>query len=52
MKLNEVGGNKIYYVAGLPEGVPDEDWQPLNRSDLGLEVILRIYVPDLEHYEF
>ena len=28
-------------------GVPDENWLPINRGDEGLDIILRVYVPDL-----
>ncbi len=27
---------------------PDENWLPINRSDLDLSINLRIYVPDVE----
>ena len=29
-------------------GVPAENWLPITRRDLELDVIMRIYVPDLE----
>jgi hypothetical protein len=28
--------------------VPAENWLPITREDLGLDVIMRVYVPDLE----
>jgi hypothetical protein len=28
--------------------VPGENWLPITRKDLALDVIMRIYVPDLE----
>jgi len=34
-----------------PAGVPDENWLPVNRKDENLDVILRIYVPDLEKFK-
>ena len=34
-----------------PAGVPDENWQPLNRGDYGIDVALRLYVRDLEQFE-
>jgi hypothetical protein len=48
MKLNDEGGIAIYVAAEKPEGVPEENWLPLNRGDYGIDVILRVYVPDLE----
>jgi len=51
MKLNEDGGIEIYITAEKPEGVPDENWLPLNRGDYDIDVILRIYVPDLEKFK-
>jgi len=51
MKLNADGGIEIYVAAEQPEGVPDENWLPINRKDENLDIILRIYAPDLEEYE-
>lgn len=48
MKLNADGGVEIYVAAEKPEGVPEENWLPIKREDLGINVILRIYAPDLE----
>jgi hypothetical protein len=48
MKLNENGGIEIYIAAELPEGVPSENWLPIQRADIELSPTLRIYVPDLE----
>ena len=48
MKLNADGGIEIYVAAEKPEGVPEENWLPINRKDENLDVILRLYVPDLE----
>jgi len=47
-KLNEDGGIEIYIAAEKPNGVPDENWLPLNRKDEEIDLILRIYVPDME----
>ncbi|MBO3117439.1 DUF1214 domain-containing protein [Winogradskyella sp. DF17] len=47
-KLNDEGGIEIYIAAEQPEGVPDENWLPIQREDLGLNIILRLYAPDLE----
>jgi len=47
-KLNEDGGIEIYVAAEKPDGVPEENWLPLNRKDEEIDLILRIYVPDME----
>jgi len=46
--LNEDGGIEIYVAAEKPEGVPEENWLPLNRKDEDIDLVLRIYVPDME----
>ena len=48
MKLNADGGIKIFVSAAKPDGVPLENWLPINRKDQGIDIILRIYAPDLE----
>jgi hypothetical protein len=48
MKLNKDGGLKIYVAAVKPDNVPMENWLPINRMDQGIDIILRIYAPDLE----
>jgi hypothetical protein len=48
MKLNKDGGIDIYVAAEQPKGVPPENWLPINRKDENLDIILRIYAPDLE----
>jgi hypothetical protein len=48
MKLNESGGIEIHIAAEQPEGVPAENWLPIKREDLGIDVIMRVYVPDLK----
>ncbi len=48
MKLNASGGIEIHIAAEQPKGVPAENWLPITRQDLGLDIIMRIYVPDLE----
>jgi len=48
MKLNEEGGIEIYIAAAKPEGVPEENWLPINRKDEDIDTVLRIYVPDME----
>ena len=51
MKLNDEGGIEIYVAAEKPEGVAEENWLPLKRGDYGIDVILRIYVPDLDKFK-
>jgi hypothetical protein len=51
MKLNADGGIDIYVSAEKPQAVPVENWLPINRRDEDLDIILRIYIPDLENYK-
>lgn len=51
MKLDSKGGIAIYIAADKPEGVPDENWLPLNRGDYGIDAVLRLYVPELGKYK-
>jgi len=48
MKLNEDGGIEIYIAAKKPADVPEENWLPIERKDLDMNMVLRIYAPDLE----
>ncbi|SFU16776.1 Uncharacterized conserved protein [Pseudovibrio denitrificans] len=48
MQLDADGGIAIYIAAEQPEGVPAENWLPIKREDLGIDLIMRIYQPDLE----
>ena len=50
-KLNEDGGIEIYVAAEKPKGIPEENWLPLNRKDEDIDLILRVYVPDLVKME-
>ena len=47
-KLNADGGIEIYISAKKPEGVPDENWLPINRKDISIDAMFRIYAPDAE----
>jgi hypothetical protein len=38
-------------AADRPEDVPAENWLPLNRGDYGIDVILRLYVRELEKFK-
>jgi hypothetical protein len=50
-KLDEDGGIRIVIAAEQPEGIPEENWLPINREDMDLDIIMRLYAPDLERYE-
>ena len=47
-KLDEDGGIRIVIAAEQPEGVPEENWLPINRADMDLDIIMRLYAPDLK----
>ena len=51
MKLDENGGIEVYIAAEKPEGVPEENWLPINRKDEDMDIVLRIYEPDMEKME-
>ena len=48
LKFDEDGGIEIHIAAEKPEGVPEENWLPIERKDLDLGSQFRLYVPDLE----
>lgn len=50
-KLDEDGGIRIVIATERPEGVPAENWLPIERSDLELSLQMRLYNPDLDKYE-
>ncbi len=50
-KLDNDGGIAIHIAAKKPDGVPDENWLPMNRGDYGIDLIMRVYEPDLERYK-
>lgn len=47
-KLDAEGGIEIHVAAEKPTGVPSENWLPINRMNQDLDMVLRVYVPDLE----
>jgi len=51
MKPKTDGGIDIYISAQRPAGVPVENWLPIERKDMGLSLILRVYVPDLDRMQ-
>lgn len=42
MQLNADGDIYIYVAEKQPEGLPEENWQPINRKDDNMDIILRI----------
>ena len=51
MKLNSRGGIDIHVSVKKPYGVPRENWLPLNRGDYDIDVMMRIYDPDLKQFK-
>lgn len=51
MQLDADGGIAVHIATERPEGVPEQNWLPLNRGDYDIDVVLRLYVPDLEALE-
>jgi len=51
MKPDSDGGIEIHVAAEQPDGVPEENWLPINRQDEVLDIIMRIYAPDLERMD-
>jgi len=50
MQLDKSGGIAIYIAAEKPDGVPEENWLPINREDIGIGPIMRLYEPDLKRF--
>jgi hypothetical protein len=48
MKLDASGGVEIHIAAEKPDGVPTENWLPSGGKDERLDVIMRVYAPDIE----
>ncbi len=48
MKLDKSGGLEIHISPKQPEGVPQENWLPSGGKDEQLDVIMRVYAPDVE----
>ncbi len=51
MKLNAQGGIEIHVAAEKPDGVPHDNWLPVNRGDYDIDLLMRIYAPDLERFK-
>ena len=48
MKLEKDGGIAIYIAAQKPKDVPEDNWLPINRKDVDIDAIMRIYMPEME----
>ena len=48
MQLNEDGGIEIYVAAEQPEGVPAENWLPIERKNENIGIVMRVYEADLD----
>ena len=48
MQLDEDGGIEIYIAAEKPEGVPEDNWLPIERKDEDIGIVMRVYEADLE----
>ncbi len=51
MKLSPRGGIEIHVAAKKPNGVPRENWLPINRGNYGIDILMRIYAPDLGRFK-
>jgi hypothetical protein len=50
-KLDKDGGIRIVIATEQPDGVPKENWLPITREDMDLDIVMRLYVPDLEKFK-
>ena len=48
MQLDASGGIEVHISSTQPEGVPKENWLPSGEEDQDLDVIMRIYQPNLD----
>jgi len=51
MALDEDGGITIAIAAEKPDGIPEDNWLPIEHGDYGIGPVMRIYAPDLERFE-
>ncbi len=51
MTLDAQGGIQIHVAVEKPDGVPPENWLPVNRGDYGIDIIMRLYAPDLARFK-
>jgi hypothetical protein len=50
-KLDKDGGIRVVIAAEKPDGIPEENWLPITREDLDLDIVMRLYIPDLEKFK-
>ena len=50
MELDEDGGITIAIAAEKPDDVLEDNWLPIERSDIEIGPVMRIYAPDLEKF--
>ena len=48
MKLDADGGIAIHNATEKQENVSEENWLPISRKDEDMDIVLRVYVADLE----
>ena len=48
MKLDPSGGIEVHVAPTQPPGVPKENWLPSGGKDEALDIIMRVYDPDVE----
>ena len=46
MQLDTDGGIEIHVAVEQPEGVPADNWLPINRKDEDMDIVMRIYDPE------
>ena len=51
MQPDALGNLKIYISGTKPASVPPANWLPLKAEDRDVEMVLRIYAPDLQAFE-
>ena len=47
-ELDDQGGIEIHVAAQKSPDVPEENWLPINRGDEVLDLVMRLYAPDVE----
>ena len=46
--INTCSAPLLDIAAEQPLGVPEENWLPINHKDEALDIVMRIYDPDME----
>jgi hypothetical protein len=50
MELDKDGGITIAIAAEKPEGIAEDNWLPIERGDIEIGPVMRLYAPDMEKY--